>query len=443
MNQIRVKPKDAANIITSLEAGVVPKRGVQQLMVGRNKEVVEVINVLERIYQGESDVKFWVGDFGSGKSFMLQMIQSIATQRNFVSSTIDLTPTRRLQASDGKGRALYREIIDQLTIKTSQEGNALRTILDEWLEKVMFEVAEDSRISSSDVQAGAEQKKVENKILNTVNNFKSSGLSYEIGLAIIAYYKGMIQNNLYLQQDALRWIQGDYPNKTAAKKGVGIETFISDDNWFEAVKTLSELFLDIGYSGFIINLDEMVNLYQLSHAVSRDRNYERVLNIYNECKSGRARGLMFNFGVTRKALFDEYKGMASYGALKTRLGDERSLDSKLVNTNKTVLPLKPLTNEEIFTLLENLVSVYNTYHKSEIQLSQNEITQYMEIQLNRPGAAEFLTPRAVIKDFLEILDLIRQNSTVAISEIIKDKFGDNLAPVLKDILDTEDEVEIL
>lgn len=444
MSSLKIKAKDAANIIASLEAGVVPKRGVQQLMVGRSTEIQEVFSVLKKVSKGESDAKFWVGDFGSGKSFMLQTIEYVAIQKDCVATTADLTPTRRLHATDGKARALYRELIDKLTIKTAQDGNALSTILDEWIERIVSEVAADINVSVNEILSGSEKDRVTNKIMKTVTDFKSSGLSFEIGQAIVIYFEASVADNMYRRQQALRWIQGDMENKSESKRETGIAKHIDDDNWFEAIKTLAELFLDIGYAGFVVNLDEMVNLYKLSTAPSRERNYERVLNIYNECKTGQTRGLMFNFGVTRKSIFDQHKGMASYGALKTRLGSEKSLDSKLINTNKTVLPLKPLTNEEIFTLLENLMSVYNTYHKIELKLTQTEITKYMEIQLNRPGADEFLTPRAVIKDFLEILDLIRQNPDVTTAEIIEDKFGENAAPVMKDILNNDDTgIEIL
>ena len=36
----------------------------------------------------------------------------------------------------------------------------------------------------------------------------------------------------------------------------------------------------------------------------------------------------------------------------------------------------------------------------------------MEELFNKPGASEFLTPREVIRDFLNILNIIRQNPTV-------------------------------
>ena len=439
----RVNPKEADNIIKALEGGIVPQRGIQHLLVGRNEEVQEVISILESIIEGGSDIRFWVGDFGSGKSFMLRTIESIAIQKNFVVSTVDLTPTRRFYASDGKAKALYSEIVDNIIIQTSQDGNAMNTILEEWINRIMMDISKRDDIPMSQLLMIGNKGIVENEILNITSSFNSVGLSYELGQAIVKYYEGIVEDNRVLRLKALRWIRGDMDTKTESKRELGIERIVNDDNWYDAIKNLAELFLGLGYSGFVINFDEAVNLYKLPMARTRERNYERILNIFNECKSNTARGLFINFGATRKTIFDENRGMSSYGALKGRLGTEDSMDSKLLNTNRTVLPLKPLSVEEIYTLLENLNSIYNIHYRENISMTTEHIKMYMEEQLNRPGATEFLTPRSVIKDYLEILDLIRQNPDVDIENIIYEKFGKEPMPVTKDETNKDDEIEVL
>ena len=439
---IRINPKEASVIIKSLEGGVVPSMGVQHLLVGRNREVEELIKILDTISDGGSDIRFWVGDFGSGKSFMLATIEQIALQKDFVVSSLDLNPSRRFYATDRKAVALYTEIIDNIKTKTARIGNVLNTIIEEWLNRIFQIVADSYVIDISEIIAGSKQKEVKNEILNTIGNFSAVGLSFEFGQALIKYYEAFIEDNRLLRTNALRWMRGDITTKTEAKKALGINQIINDDNWFDALKNMSELLLAIGYSGLVVNFDEAVNLYKIPQSVTRERNYERILNIYNECKSNIAKGLFINFGATRKTVFDENRGLSSYGALKGRLGNEESMDNKLVNTNRTVLGLKPLTNEEIYTLLENLVNVYNVNYKESISISEDEIVTYMEGQLNRPGADEFLTPRAVIKDFIEILDLKRQNPDQEIMDIIKARFKDVLA-IDKDPNDLDDEIEII
>ena len=416
--------------------------GVQHLLVGRNREVEEVIKILDSVADGRSDIRFWVGDFGSGKSFMLATIEQISIQKNFVVSTLDLNPSRRFYANDRKAVALYTEIIDNIKTKTVKTGNALDTIVEEWLNDVFSIVADKNNVEISEIIGGNYKKEVSNEILNTIGNFSAVGLSFEFGEAIVKFYEGLIEDNRILRANAIRWLRGDITTKTESKKLLGINKIINDDNWFDALKNMSELFLGISYSGFVVNFDEAVNLYKLPQSVTRERNYERILNIYNECKSNIAKGLFINFGATRKTIFDENRGLSSYGALKGRLGSEESMDNKLINTNRTVLGLKALTNEEIYTLLENLVNIYNVNYKESISISENEIITYMEGQLNRPGADEFLTPRAVIKDFIEILDLKRQNPNNEIMDILTMRFKDILT-ISKDPDDLDDEIEII
>lgn len=439
---VRINPKEAASIIRSLEGGVVPNMGVQHLLVGRNKEVEEVIKILDIVADGESDIRFWVGDFGSGKSFMLATIEQLALQKNFVVSTLDLNPSRRFYATDRKAVALYTEIIDNIKTKTLKNGNVLSSIIEEWLNQIFTKVAANLDVDISKILEGSYQKEVTNEILNILGDFSAVGLSFEFGQALVKFYEGFINDNRLLKTNAIRWLRGDITTKTEAKKVLAINQIINDDNWFDALKNMSELFLGIGYSGFVVNFDEAVNLYKIPQSVTRERNYERILNIYNEAKSNIAKGLFINFGATRKTIFDESRGLSSYGALKGRLGSEDSMDNKLVNTNRTVLGLKPLSNEEIYTLLENLVNVYNVHYKESIEIAEPEIITYMEGQLNRPGADEFLTPRAVIKDFIEILDLKRQNPDEEIIDIISERFKDVLA-ISKDPEDMDDEIEII
>lgn len=439
---VRINPKEAAIIIRSLEGGVVPNMGVQHLLVGRNREVEEVIKILDIVADGQSDIRFWVGDFGSGKSFMLATIEQLALQKNFVVSTLDLNPSRRFYATDRKAVALYTEIIDNIKTKTIKNGNVLSSIIEEWLNQIFTKVAASLDVDVSEILEGSYQKEVTNEILNILGDFSAVGLSFEFGQALVKFYEGFINDNRLLKTNAIRWLRGDITTKTESKKVLAINQIINDDNWFDALKNMSELFLGIGYSGFVVNFDEAVNLYKIPQSVTRERNYERILNIYNEAKSNIAKGLFINFGATRKTIFDENRGLSSYGALKGRLGSEDSMDNKLVNTNRTVLGLKPLSNEEIYTLLENLVNVYNVHYKESIEIAEPEIITYMEGQLNRPGADEFLTPRAVIKDFIEILDLKRQNPDEEIIDIISERFKDVLA-ISKDPEDMDDEIEII
>lgn len=439
---MRVNPKEAFDIVTSLEAGVVPKKGIKHLLVGRSYEVDEIISILENVANGGSDLRIWCGDFGSGKSFMMRTIETLSLEKNFVVSTVDLSPNRNFFSSSKKAKALYHEITDRMITKTCQEKSAMETIIQEWINKILMETANENGVSLKDVLSMDYYSVLCQKIEAVFDKLTVTNLSYEFSLAVESYLKGMIENNRPLKINALRWMQGDIDTITEAKKELKIGKIIRDDNWYPALKILTELVSSIGYAGMVVNFDEAVNLYKLPRKQTRANNYEMILNIFNECKTNMVSHLFINFGATRKTVYDENRGFSSYGALKGRLGTEDSMDIDLKNTSRTVLPLKPLSNEQIYTLLEHLTNIYNIRYKSDIEPEQSDITTYMEEQLNRPGAAEFLTPRTVIKDYLEILDLKRQNPDVTFPEILKQKFKMNVVPVYKDADNKDDDMDI-
>jgi hypothetical protein len=441
MAESKLRKKDAQTIIASLEAGVVHGKGVRHGSVCRTNEVKVIIDTFQRLEDGNSDLRFWVGDFGSGKSFVLRTIESLALQKNFVVSTIDLTPTRRFYDSTGKALALYNEVVNKIVIKNNRDGNAIETIVQQWIQVLLEQIAAENSLTVPVLMEKAHWKLVENAILKTTNSFYSSGLSYEFGQALMKYFEGIAGDKMSLQIEAIRWIRGDITTKTEASKELGIKNVIKDSNYLIALKNLAELFLKIGYKGFVINFDESVNLYKLPRSLTREKNYEMILNLYNETKTNEAKGLFINFGATKHTVYDERRGLASYGALKTRFGNELMKNKDYVNVNSTVIDLKPLTPEEIFILLTKLLEIYNTAYQTKLSVKDSEIQQYMEDQLNRPGAAAFLTPRSVIKDYIEIMSLQRQNPDYSFSHILADRFGRKSSVVAKDA-DDHDEIEV-
>lgn len=438
----QLKPKEAASIIDALERRVVPRIGIQHLLVGRAKETDEIIRLLQRVAEGRSEIKFWIGDFGSGKSFMLQLIETLALRNNFVVSTVDFSPSRRLNASDGKARALYSEIIGKLITQTNQDGSALTAILDEWIETLLNEVASEHQVDFERLSA-EKRYLVTDKIIDTAKKFRSAG-SFEFGQAIAQYYEGYVSGDARLRESALRWLKGQYTAKSDSMRDLGIREIVTDSNYYDMLKNFAELINAIGYKGFVINLDEAINLYKLSMSQSRSNNYEQILTMYNDCTyEDRVKGLFINFGGTRKFLEDERRGLFSYEALRSRLSIGRFADSALIDLSQPVVYLKPLSQEDIFTLLSKLKLVFEQHYSVTIPCNQEHIARYMEGQLNRPGAAEFLTPRQVISEFLQILNLSRQNPEASINSLLDTMFGAQVA-VDRDSEDHDnDGVEVL
>lgn len=406
-----IKPKEATSIINSLIGGVVPKIGVQHITVGRSEEIAAFVSSLEEVKNGHSMVKFWIGDFGSGKSFMLHILNTVALKQKFVVANADFTPDNRLYSNDGKAVALYSSLIDNLAIQTKPEGGALPTLLEKWIEQVITKTAEDNNVSMLDIRNEKYLPLIKTNILKTINEVTDVG-GYDFGTVVMKYYEGYITDNENLRRSAIKWLKGEYRTKTEAREDLGVREVINDLNYYDMLKNFCKLFVSMGYSGFMINLDEAINLYKISTSVMREKNYEKVLSIYNDCFQGKISNLFFNFAGTQEVLENERRGLFSYNALKTRLETNKYESEGVRDFAQPVIRLMPLDDNEIFVLLKKLKAIFDLNYKTQLEVSDSDIHLFMEELFNKPGAAEFLTPREVIRDFLNILNIIRQNPDI-------------------------------
>jgi hypothetical protein len=408
---IDIKPKEATSIINSLIGGVVPKIGVQHITVGRSEEINAFVSALEDVKNGHSMVKFWIGDFGSGKSFMLHLLNTVALKQKFVVANADFTPDNRLYSNDGKGVALYSAIMDNIAIQTKPEGGALPTLMEKWIEQIVAKTAEENKISLTEIRDEKYLNLIQTNIMKTINEITDVG-GFDFGMVVMKYYEGYIKDDEQLRRSALKWLKGEYRTKTEAKQDLGVREVINDLNYYDMLKNFCKLFVSMGYSGFMVNLDEAINLYKISTSVMREKNYEKILTIYNDCFQGKVTNLFFNFAGTKEVLENERRGLFSYQALKSRLETNKFETAEIRDFAQPVIRLMPLDHNEIFVLLKKLKTIFDFNYKTEINIEDSDIQQFMEELFNKPGASEFLTPREVIRDFLNILNIIRQNPTV-------------------------------
>lgn len=414
-----VKPKEATSIINSLIGGVVPKIGVQHITVGRSEEIEAFVKTLEDVKNGHSMVKFWIGDFGSGKSFMLHVLNTVALKQKFVVANADFTPDNRLYSNDGKGVALYSTIMDNVAIQTKPEGGALPTLMEKWIEQIITKTAQDNAIPLTDIRGEQYLNIIQNAIMKTINELTDVG-GFDFGMVVMKYYEGYIKDDGQLRRNALKWLKGEYSTKTEARQDLGVREIINDVNYYDMLKNFCKLFVSMGYSGFMVNLDEAINLYKISTSVMREKNYEKILSIYNDCFQGKIANLFFNFAGTKEFLENERRGLFSYQALKSRLEVNKFETAEMRDFAQPVIKLLPLDHNEIFVLLKKLKAIFDFHYKAKVDVSDGDIAAFMEEIFNKPGASEFLTPREVIRDFLNILNILRQNPGLDKSKL----FGD-------------------
>lgn len=392
----RIREKERRAILDSLRAGVVPRIGQQHIQVGRADEVHALLKDIHNIADGGSSIRFVIGEYGSGKTFFLNLIHSIALEHKLVSTRADLTPDRRLHATGGQARTLYAELMRNISTRAKPDGGALASIV----ERFIAESLKQAR------KTGSSAVSVMHDRLNQLTEMTGG---YDFALVLENYWRGHDSGNEQLKSDAIRWLRGEFTTKTDARKALSIRTFIDDANSYDHLKLMARFVRLAGYDGLLVALDELVNLFKLTSTQARKSNYEQILRILNDTLQGSAEGLGFLMGGTPEFLMDPRRGLYSYEALQTRLAENRFAREGLVDYSGPVIRLANLSQEDLYILLRNIRHVMALGDESKYLVPDDALTAFMDHCHQRIGAAYFKTPRNSIKEFVSLLSVLEQN----------------------------------
>lgn len=404
----RVPKRVAAVILNSLKGGVVPRIGLPYITVGREVEIRALLTDLSLIADGGASFRFLVGRYGAGKSFLLQTIRTHAMGEGFVVADADLSPERRLQGGQGQGLATYRELIRNISTKTRPEGGALNLILDRWVA---------SCAEADEAAVNAQLAPLEEMVHG-----------FDFTRMLRRYRTAASEGDEEAMSRVTKWIRGEYRTKSEARAELGSSTIISDDDWYDYVKLIARFLVCSGYKGMLVLIDELVNLYKIPNAITRQYNYEKILTMYNDTLQGKAQYLGMIMGGTPTSIEDRRRGVFSYEALRSRLAQGRFAREDLKDMLAPIIRLQPLTYEELLVLIEKLMQIHAGYFGWTPTLTENDLVDFLKIEFGRVGADTHLTPREVIRDFIELLDILCQNPDANVAELLQSVGGDALAP---------------
>ena len=391
----RVPKRIATVIINSLKGGVVPRIGLPYITVGREREIQAFL----------TDLGLIEGRYGAGKSFLLQTIRTHAMGEGFVVADADLSPERRLQGNQGQGLATYRELIRNISTKTRPEGGALNLILDRWVSSVQQQV-----------EAGADEVSLLGEQLAPLDEMVHG---FDFTRMLRRYRMAYLEQDEEELAHVVKWLRGEYRTKTEAKSELGNGTIITDDDWYDYVKLLARFLVGAGYKGMLVMIDELVNLYKIPNSITRQNNYEKILTMYNDTLQGKAQYLGIIMGGTPQSIEDRRRGVFSYEALRSRLTQGRFAREDMTDMLAPVIHLQPLTYEELLVLAEKLADIHAGYFAYERKVTTDDLVRFLQIEFGRVGADSHLTPREVIRDFIELLDIMYQNPDTDVAELLQ------------------------
>lgn len=399
----KLKPRERDAIVQALRAGVVPKLGLRHIQVGRVREIEELVKDMARIADGGSSIRFVIGEYGSGKTFFMNLIRLVALEKGLVVMFADLAPDRRLHATGGQARGLYAEMARNLSTRTKPDGGALASVVERFV---------------SQAQRDAEERGMPTGTLirERLAHFEELTGGFDFAEVIRRYWEGHETGDDELKSATLRWLRGEFATRTDARKALGVRTIIDDASVYDHLKLMSAFVREAGYKGLLVGLDEMVNLFKLTSAQARTANYEQILRILNDVLQGSAENLGFLMGGTPEFLMNTRRGLYSYEALQSRLAENTFARDGLVDLSGPVVRLASLTPEDLFVLLHNIRAVMQD---EESMLPDTALEAFMAHCSDRIGEAYFRTPRNTVTAFVNLVAVLQQNPGIAWSDLIE------------------------
>ena len=402
--RIRRRERDA--IVASLRAGMVPRVGQQHIQVGRAAEVQAAAQDIDRIAGGGAGCRFIIGEYGSGKTFFLNLVRSVALEKRLVTVHADLSPDRRLYAGSGQARSLYTELMRNLATRARPDGGALASVVERFVTRAL-----DEANASGDDPADT--------IRSRLAALAELTGGYDFAAVVGTYWRGYDSGDERLRADAVRWLRGEFTSRVDARAALGVRTIIDDATFYDHLKLMARFVRLAGFTGLLVCLDEMVNLYKITGSAVRSANYEQVLRIVNDATQGSAEHIGFLFGGTPEFLMDPRRGLFSYPALASRLAPNRFASADRVDHSGPVVRLGNLMPEDIFVLLTRLRHVYADGDPARYLVPDETLTAYMAHCAARLGDAYFRTPRETIRGFLDLLALLEQHPDLHWSELVR------------------------
>lgn len=407
-------PLRIANIlINALKGGVVPRVGLEYITVGRKQEIAAILQDIEMIADGGASFRFIVGRYGSGKSFLLQTIRNYATAKGFAVVDADLSPERRFAGTKGQGLATYKELIQNLSTRSKPDGGALPLILEKWISGIQASVK---------VQSNAEGDEfdllVEKQIYAVSESLEGMVNGFEFAKAIVAYWRAYRQDDDAQKSNVLKWFRGEYTSRKEAKADLNINFIITDETWYDFLKIFAVFLVSAGFKGMLVVIDELVNIFKIPNSITRQNNYEKILTMYNDVLQGKGKYIGFLMGGTTQCIEDRYKGVFSYEALRSRLSEGHFSTDDLKDLSAPIIRLQMLTQEEMYVLVEKLRDIHAQLNNYEPTIGHDELVYFLTVEYNRVGASTHITPREIIRDFIELINILHQNPSKILSEIL-------------------------
>lgn len=400
-----LSPAECRDICQALRDGNIPPTGVGVLCVGRDR-LVEGFRqrFREASRDGSGTCKFIRGQWGYGKSFLLQVLAELAMDMGWASSFIIVSADIRFNRLDDVYRAAAG------TIRTA-EAKGLPELLRNWVRRMREEIAANTEdIFDTNSQLLDLARENLSPLREHFDSFHQ---------AVFRYVEATVSNNKDLAATACAWLTGD-PNLPHTRyRELNVKGRVEHDNAMGFLRSLSTLMRITGHSGFLMMIDEAERIRHLSQQRLRDAAYDNIRMLWDEANRGKLPSTLIMFAATDE-FFEHERGILSYGALATRIGSE-SLRTDSEDTRYPVVSLRRLTADELRTLAEELLAVHSKANEwdAEAYVGGATLDSILESFQRKNGlAGGNVVPRNFVKAYMRIIDYVSEHPNATTKEVL-------------------------
>ncbi|MDH5185968.1 MAG: ATP-binding protein [candidate division WOR-3 bacterium] len=116
----------ARRMIEAFRMGIVPHQDVEDFTFGRDSEIEKILSGLNNLKQGKGGVFLIEGEYGSGKTHLLEYIHHQALKMNMVTTRCEFDPR---EVAPNRPKRVWREIVHNLRFINQDHENSFRDLL--------------------------------------------------------------------------------------------------------------------------------------------------------------------------------------------------------------------------------------------------------------------------------------------------------------------------
>lgn len=390
----------SAKILNALRMGVIPGGQLQTFMVGKEREKAEMAAFLETLAGGGSQVRFFRGAYGSGKTFLIRYLGEMAMSQNYIVANIPI----HTGFGFSKLEDIYSNVMNNLSCRFDEGGgSSFESIFDAWL---------------LELRQQGDMNQATKDIFRVISELKDYNSSFSN--VLLVYIRAKINHDFETANAAAAWIKGDKNMAHQLKKQLGVKGSIDRSNAMDVFRGFVKLVHAMGFKGIVVTFDE-AEFIMHQRVDIRAKAYGNLRQLMDLSGGGELDYCGFVFAGTPEFFDDEEKGVRSYEALYQRIGDLIAGSKTVNNYRQPIIELRPFSREDFNALAGKVVALHQQVSGVAIEVQLDYLVNLAMLESSKQVTDKGLTVRVFTKKLIELLDLLQDNPDLPIFKAMRNR----------------------